>query len=107
MLGMATLTAVRSSSVMKNPRLSVTSTAQGSPCHLLMRAPLLVPVRIGGASALARGLEAPQPSVGVADGHLPRPEVGVLERRDHLDRRVGAERVRVGHSQRELEAGLP
>ncbi|MER6896426.1 hypothetical protein [Amycolatopsis sp. NPDC000740] len=39
MLGIATLTAVKSSRVRKNPRLSVTSTAQGLPRQRFIRVP--------------------------------------------------------------------
>lgn len=54
-----------------------------------------------------RGLEGPQAPVGVTDRHLLGPVMNVLERRDHLEGRIGTERVCVSHPQHDPRVGLP
>lgn len=55
-----------------------------------------------GPLALRRCLDAPDTPVGIADGHLPGPVMGVFEPGHHLDGRIGFEHVGIGHPQGHL-----
>ena len=57
-------------------------------------------------SLLGRALEAPDAPVGVADGHLPGPEMGLRDIGDHLDRGTGPARGCIGHLPHELQRWL-
>jgi hypothetical protein len=58
-----------------------------------------------GGRCLRWRLETPEASVGVSNGHELGPEVRIFERRNHLDDRVGTERLGVGHFQHDLRLG--